>query len=498
MTAPSASAEPPPFARGPVLAITAALAALLAAVAAHYGYHRDELYFIASGRHLAWGYPDQPPLVPLIARVMTAIAPHSLVVLRLPSALLLAPLVVVTSALTARELGGGRGVQALTAGLVATGALVLGTGHILSTETVNFAGWGVILWLVVRILRTGRQRMWLAVGAVTGVALLATDLPVFLLAGIVVGLLVVGPRDSFRTPWLYAGGAIALALWAPYLVWQAHHGWPELTIARNIANGGSGTSAPRWQLVPFQLLLLSPFFAPIAVAGLVRRLRAPQLRTWRALGVAWIVLAVVFLVTGGKPYYLGNMLPFLVACGAPPAHAWAQRSRRRTGLLIASFVLAAPSFAITLPLVPVGALHRTPIVAANYDAGEMVGWPAMTRQIAKVYATVPDHAGVAIVASNYGEAGAVDRYGPELGLPHAYGVQNAYWLWGPPPGSPPTLLAIGFDRARIAPLCGSLTLAAHLDNGHDVDDAEQGAPVWICTDLTRPIAGAWRSLRDYG
>jgi hypothetical protein len=491
----------PGFAGWPVLGIAAALAALLIAFSDHYGYHRDELYFLVCGQHPAWGYPDQPPLVPLLARLMSSLDATSLVLLRLPSALASAALVAVTG-LLARELGGQRAAQVLAAASISVAAVVLGAGHLLSTTTFGLPVWALVCWLVVRILRTGDNRLWLAVGLTAGVGLLDSDLVVFLLFAIVAGLAIAGPRRPLRSGWLYAGGLIALVMWLPYLLWQAQHGWPELAISRSIATGGSGTSAPRWQLLPQQLVLVSPYLAPVWVTGLVRLLRGPALRWCRALGVAYLVLVAVFLITGGKPYYLAGMFPLLLAAGAQPVVEWTRRgrSRLRRALVGAAVVLSLTSLPIVLPIVPVGSVRHTPIVALNYDAGETIGWPAYIREIGAVYATVPParRASTIVLASNYGEAGAVDRFGRADGLPAAYGVHNGFWYWGPPPASATAAVAVGFDRATLARVCGTLRLAGYLDNHVGVADDEQGAPVWVCSALRAPWPVLWPTLRVLG
>ena len=246
---------------------------MLVAFAGRYGYHRDELYFLEAGRHLAWGYPDQPPLAPLVARLMNDVAPGSVTVLRLPSAIVAAAIVPVTAALT-RQLGGERGAQLLAAGSAGVSLIVLGAGHILSTTTFNLLAWVLILLLVVAILRGGDERLWLAVGLLAGGGLLDDALVAFLMAALLGGIAIVGPRRTFCSPWLWVGGVIAAAMWAPYLLWQARHGWPELTVSRGIANGASGSSTPRWLLLPEQLVIVGVFLAPVWIAGLVRLLRA--------------------------------------------------------------------------------------------------------------------------------------------------------------------------------------------------------------------------------
>jgi 4-amino-4-deoxy-L-arabinose transferase-like glycosyltransferase len=495
------AARLPEFWLAPVLAVAALLAAALITVSGRYGYHRDELYFLACGRHLAWGYPDQPPLVPLIARLMSDLAPASLVVLRLPAAFASAALVVLTG-LLARELGGDRGAQLLAAASISVGALVLGAGHLLSTTTFDLPLWALLCWLMALILRTGNDRLWLVAGLVTGVGLADSDLIAFLVAAVVAGLLISGPRRPFASAWFYAGGALALAMWAPYLVWQASQGWPQLAVARSIAGGSSGTSAPRWLLLPEQLGLISPYLAPVWIAGLVRLFRDRALRWCRALGVAYVVLAAAFLVTGGKPYYLGGMFPLLLAAGAGPVAAWLGRGRRRlrTGLISAAVALSLTAVPLTLPVLPAADLRYTPIVQVNYDAGETVGWPAYVREIAAVYGALPaaQRSSAVVLASNYGEAGAVDRYGRAAGLPPAYSGHNGYWYWGPPPAGASAVVAVGFDRAGLAGLCGRLRLAARLNNHLGVANQEQGAPVWVCSQLRAAWTAIWPRLRDLG
>jgi 4-amino-4-deoxy-L-arabinose transferase-like glycosyltransferase len=489
--------------------VTAAVYGLAAAAflvemafSGRYGYHRDELYYLAAGRHLAWGYPDQPPLVPLLARLLTDVAPGSLVVLRLPSALAAAAIVVLT-ALLCRELGGRRTAQLLAAASMAVSALLVGAAHLLSTTTFDLLFWALLLWLVVRILRTANDRLWIVTGAVAGIALLDSDLVAFLAVAVLIGIGVAGPRRRLASPWLWAGALIAGLLWAPYLVWQAQHGWPELTVAHSIATGGSGTSEPRLLFVPFQLALVSPYLAPLWIAGLVRLFRDPALRWCRSIGWAYVVLAVVFVATGGKPYYLGGMTAVLLAAGAAPTLAWMQRGRarlRRAAVVAAIALSAAGSVLIALPVVPVGALHRTSIVALNYDAGETVGWPTYVAQIAAVYRRLPaaQRAACAVLASNYGEAGAVDRYGPAWGLPKAFSGHNGFWYWGAPPASARTFVAVGFDRGFLEQSFGDVRLAAQLNNRLGIDNDEQHAPVWICTEPRGDWQVLWPRFRNLG
>ena len=276
---------PEGFAIWPVLGVAMVVTTVLLAVSGRYGYHRDELYFLAAGHHLAWGYPDQPALVPFLARVLSGVSAGSVAALQIPSAVVAGIVVVLTGAIAA-ELAAPRRAQLLAAASMAAAGVLLGAGHLLSTTTYDLLAWTLLLWLIVRLLRRGDERMWLAIGVTAGAGLLASDLIVFLMAAVVVGIALAGPRPTFRSPWLWLGGAIAGLAWSPYLAWQASHGWPQLALGRAIAAGSSATSQPRALFLPYQLGLVSPLLAPIWIAGLVRLFRDPALRWCRAIDQA--------------------------------------------------------------------------------------------------------------------------------------------------------------------------------------------------------------------
>ncbi len=397
---------------------------LLVAFASRYGYHRDELYFIAAGRHLAWSYPDQGPVTPLIARAMTWLAPDSLTALRLPSAVMAGGVALCASAI-ARELAGSRRAVVLAGACTAVASVVMVTGHLLSTTTFDLLAWAVLSWLIVRILRTEDSRLWLWAGLVTGVALLNKPLIAFYVAALGVSLMLLGPRRLADEPLALGGRRDRRSCsGSPWLVWQAAHGWPQLTVSSALAHGGSASSQPRWALLPFQFLLVSPVLAPVWIAGLVGALRRPEWRAYRFLGGAWFVLVLLFLITGGKPYYLAGMFPLLLAFGAVEVDGWLARGRRRlrSGLVLAAIASSAcVSAVIALPVLP--AHDAGPVIAVNPDAGETIGWPELSRTVARVYRQAGGH-GV-VFTENYGEAGAVDRFGGPLGLPTASSGHNA-------------------------------------------------------------------------
>ena len=312
-----------------------------------------------------------------------------------------------------------------------------------------------------------------------------------------VGAVLSGPRRLLRSGWLWAGLAVAVALWSPWLIWQAAHGWPQLKVSSSIASGGSASSQPRWAFVPFQFLLVSPVLAPVWVAGLIALMRGVRLREFRLFAVAWIFLVVVFLAAGGKPYYLAGMFPILLAAGAIETDAWLKRGSpsRRAALLWGAVILSGlVSAVIALPVLP--AKDAGPVIAMNSDAGETIGWPDFTRTVAGVYRRARSRP--VIFSSNYGEAGALDRYGPALGLPAAYSGHNAFANWGPPPNRPRPVLTVGLDRADLAAHFRGCRLEASVSNAAGVHNDERGAPIDLCSGPLRPWSRIWHNLHHLG
>ena len=485
-----------------------AVTAVLIALSGRYGYHRDEFYYLASGLHPAFGYLDQPPLTPLIARAEYALFGDSVQALRLAPSLATGLTVLVTALIT-KELGGGLGARALAAGAVAVAAFPIGTGHLLSTSTFDLLAWVALSWLLVRALHDG-GRVWLAAGAVAGLAGENKALVAALLGAVTVGVLTVGPRGALRDRWLWFGVLLALSAWAPNLGWQAAHGWPQLSMATQIATVGNGGSEPRWLFPVFQLVLIGLPLVPVWLAGLLALARDPALRRARAFAAAYGLLFVALLAVNGKPYYLAGMYPVLLAAGAEPTLRWVRRRRpdrpdRRGGvrpwaLGAALAVTGASTAVLMLPLVPARLLPGSPIVAVSPIAAETVGWPEFVNTVSAVYRSLPadERAHAVVLTRNYGEAGAVDLFRRHTALPPAYSGHNSYADWGPPPESADPVVAIGFDAPVLRQWFGSVEPAARLDNGIGLSNMEQGRPVWVCADRLAPWSAIWPQLRRLG
>jgi Dolichyl-phosphate-mannose-protein mannosyltransferase len=488
----------PPLAVGPVAAVAGAVVAVLVAVSWRYGYHRDELYYLQQSAHLAWGSVDSGPLVIAIARAATSCCQGALPALRLLSALAAGGTVALT-ALMARELGGGRFAQCFAGLCIAAAGVLFGAGHLLSTTPFDILAWTGILLLVLRILRTGNVRLWLSVGVLVGAALLNKNTVFFLLFGLGVGLLATAQRRLLWSPWVAAGAAVAGAMWAPSLAWHADHGWAMFEMSRNLRREHSGV-AVGIAFLPLQFLLMNPVTVPVWLSGLVRLWREPDCRHYRPVAIAFVVLALtIAVVIGDRPYFLAPMYTALFAAGAVAfeqrlAQGRARWSRRAAaGALVIGGLAALP---VALPVLPASALRTVALQRVNYDLGEQIGWPELSRTVVAAYRSL-GRSDAVIVASNYGEAGAVRRYGPPAIAERALSRQNTDWWYGPPADAARSAVLVGFRGESLGRFWTDCRQFDRIRNAAGVYNDEDRRPVWTCTGQRSPWSSIWPAFRAY-
>jgi hypothetical protein len=484
-----------PFARLPVVAVAGLIVAGLLVLSPLYGFHRDELYFIVAGRHPAFGYVDQGPLTPLLSAGMVSVLGLSPTAVRILPALAIAACILLAG-LIARDLGGRRRAQVIAAATLAASGY-LAAGHLDSTATYDLLAWAVVLWLAMRLLDGADPRLWLAVGVTVGLGLENKDILLFLGASLVGGLVLTRRWDILRSPWAWAGLAIAVLLWAPNVAWQAANGFPQLQMAGQI----SGASDNRVKVIPELLLLAGPLLAPIVLAGAWWLLHDPAARPWRAIGYAAPILLALVLASGGKSYYAAGFFPPLMAAGGIVADRWLDRGRPKVRL-VALLVAGAASFVITavlvLPILPPAAFASSPIPGLYAESSEQLGWPELVATVEGSVAALPpdQRARTAILTDNYGEAGALELLG--AGLPPVYSGHNSYWDWGPPPDS--LTAAVVVTHATSADFAaywglGTCRRVARVDNGLGLDNQEQGVGVWVCPALGVPWSQSWARIR---
>jgi 4-amino-4-deoxy-L-arabinose transferase-like glycosyltransferase len=466
----------------------AAAVALLFAVSSRYGFHRDEFYFIVAGRRLDWGFIDQPPLTPLVARISESIFGLSPTALRVLPALSVGAVSVV-SAIIARRFGAGRTGQVFAAFASGFTGVLLGVGHLLSTAAFDYLLWTLGLCFLVMILDGADPRWWLALGATVGVGMQNKYTIGFLAVALLVGLLASDQRHLLAAPLPWLGVAIAVVIASPNLIWQIANGWPQLEMAEALRARGDGPVA----FVLQQPLLASPPLAIPAFAGLWWLVRSEDARRWRPIPVAYALLFLAFLLTGGKAYYLAPMFSVLHAAGA----VWFQRLSAgwRRSMMAVAALGAIGSILVALPVLPV---EQSGTFDATGEVGETVGWTSLIDDIGSVYESIPpgERDGAVVFTDSYGEAGAVDVLGPGRGLPAAASGHNNYWLWGPPDDHGP-IIGVGSVGPLLELICPDLAEVAMLGNPYGVENEVVGKPVLLCMEPHGQLADIWDEARHF-
>jgi 4-amino-4-deoxy-L-arabinose transferase-like glycosyltransferase len=492
-----------------VWVVAIGVAALLLATASAYGFHRDELYFIVAGNHPDFGYVDQPPITPLLSAAAAGLFGVTPFAVRLLPALAAAAIVVLAADM-ARRFGGSQAAQALAAVVVALSG-VLGAGHLDETTTFDVFLWTLALWLFVPLLsedpggtlasqssKAGANRWrWFALGVVVGLALENKTLAIALPLTLCVSLGLLQRRRVFRSPAMWLGASIAFLLWLPNILWQASHGFTQLTMAQRIVNDQGGIDG-RLKAIAELLALAGPLVFPVAIAGVRWLLRATASRPWRPLGLAIVVQLGLMLAIGGKSYYSAGYLPVAMAAGAIPLAGFLERGHvvmRRATFGTALAVSGALTAVLLLPIVPVGALHETPIPTIYAESIAQVGWPELAAQVQGVADGLPpaQRASAVILTQTYGEYAALVLLG--RGLPPVYSGHNSAADWGRPSDGANPVVVVAYDEAAANALFKGCRVAATIDNGYELETEEQGLPILVCAAPIRPWSELWSSVR---
>ncbi|WP_155981303.1 glycosyltransferase family 39 protein [Nocardia sp. BMG111209] len=492
------STRRPPLAVRPVAAIAVVAAAVLLFSASRYGYFGDELYFLAAGRRPAWGYADQGPVVPMLARLMDTLAPGSYLVLRLP-AVALTVAAIVLCAMLAREFGGNATAQALAAAGYATSPFLLLQGALLTTNAVDTVLWVIITWLVARWVRTRNDLLLLAAAIVTAIDVQVKWLVPFLWIALAVSAVLCGPRGLVLRPMLWAGAGVAVLLSVPELLWQSRRGWPEILMTQ-VIGGEQGILGGRLLFVPMTLELAGWLAGPLLVCGLVGFLLRKSLRPYRFLGVAWIVLELVFMITGGRIYYSAGLDAVAIAAGAivvvtaiggQPA---VPRHLLTAGVLTvvggaAFYVLRATPWLPAERVEPPRSNSEAAIAISVYGK---FGWPELSDAVVDAYRRLPDadRAHAVIIADTYWQASALDELARDR-LPPIYSPSRGWGYFGAPPDDASVYLVVGSYELVLQSQFGEVTPIGLVDTRLGFPGNTQQVTLWRCTGLLKSWADVW-------
>lgn len=500
-------------ARIPFIAAALTLVAHLAGNP-HYGFFRDELYFIICGFHPAWGYVDQPPIAPLLA-AGSQLFGHSLFLLRAVPALFAAAGVYV-ACLIAIELGGAAFAQILTAVVVFFANVLLSFGMKLGPDMVGLWLWPLTALYVLRIAKGAGARWWLAAGAALGVSLESKYSAGFFGVALVAGLAISPQRRVLASRWFAAGVALAALVALPNFLWQAHYGFPMLELLRNGQAGKNVVVGPGLYLMQ-QLLVTNLFLSPVWIVGAISLLvRATPARF---LGWTYVVLIALMIAFHGKHYYPGDVYPIVIAAGAVEIARWTQRQIVvQTAIAVVATLAGLFFLPFSLPVLPEQSmmsyqafvsralhLNRSTMATERHqtadlptDWADMHGWPELAAAVAGVYESLPpaQRGEAAIVASNYGEAAAIDFFGTAYGLPPALSGHNNYWLWGPRGYSGNVVIDVNGDCGAARHLFRTARRAATFDAPWVVS-YERDVPIMVCTQPKTGLGTLWPSLKNY-
>lgn len=479
------------------------------AVAGRYDFFRNELYFIVCGLHPAFGYVDQPPLIPFVAAA-TQLFGENLWLLRLPAVLAAAALVPVTAGL-ARLLGGTERAAWIAGIATAIAPALIALTSTLGTPTFEPVLWTLTSYFLLRAHIHNENSALLWAGTAAGIALENKYSAAIWLTGLLVGMALTEARRLFAAREFWLGLLVAIILGAPSLIWQQLHGWPFLAIVAHHSGEGAPFLGTPIRYVIDQALGMNIILAPLWIAGLVAPFVSQRLKPARVIAVAALIVGVAVYIAHGKTYYLFPVFPALFAAGAAASsrlNKWLA-----TAWMVVAIVLVLPLLPVVLPIFTPSHLERylarthlspKPVEAASIGApitqifSDQFGWRELEERVAEIYKNLPaeERAHTAIVASNYGEAAALDVLGVKDSLPPALSGQNQYFLWGPRGADGSSLILVGGRAKQWRDGCSSLVLAGVFGTHYSMP-YENSRPIYLCRGFMPGLEAIWPALKRF-
>jgi len=484
-----------------LVALTAA--ALHMATNGRYGFHRDELQFLSDARHLDWGYVSYPPMTPFLEHILLSIFGLSLVGLRLFS-VIAQTLVIIVSALMARDLGGGRLAQVTTALAVALSPLPIFEATEFQYTSFAFLWWVLVAWFTIRLLKSGNPRWWLAIGAALGLGLLTKYAIVFYIAGVLVGMAFSPARRYFVSRWFWAGVALALLIFLPNLIWLFRHDFISYRFLQHIHTRDVGEGRAAGFLSGQFRACANLFAAPVWLIGLYAFLRQ---RRYRMIAFMYIVPLLVFWVDKGRFYYVAEAYPMLLAMGAVTCEGWLARIPRWSQRTVEAvffaglFLAGGYFFAGWVPLASSGPLRS---FALNHsgDLREEIGWDELVTTVAAIRDSLPpdQQASLGVTVANYGEQGAIETLGPAYHLPPPISTTNSAWLRGYPTPQPTTLIVLGLTSDQANRIFTGCRLAGHNGNAEGIhnEESDDHPDIFVCGPPRLPWPELWAQSISFG
>jgi len=485
--------------------VLSALAALLLVVhflmGNGYGFHRDELQFLDDARHLQWGFVAYPPMTSFFGRLAIALFGISPQVLRLPAALVNA-VSLVLAGLIARELGGGRAAQVVA--LLLGFPLALSFSSVLQYNTFDLLAWSMLILFTAKVLRTGDERYWIGAGVGLGLGVLSKYAIAFPLVSLLAAIVLLpSQRHHLKSRWFWMGALIALAIAAPNFVWLVRHHFITLQMEhfihlRDVRHGrANGYFTDQIKFTMFGL--------PFAVGGLIALVRSPR---FRLLSAFYIGPFVLLAIVKGRGYYLLPAYPVLYAAGAVGLERWlAPRRTTARGLVYGAVLVAvlAEAGAVAWTYLPIWHTKSAAWnwqMKNNYDMANEIGWPEFVGQVAAVRDRLSptERAQYAVLAENYGEAGAIELYGPKYGLPTPISTVNDFHDRGWGPFEPQTIIIVGGSLEDESKFFDGCSVVATVRMPYDVQNEESvdHPQILVCHRMLFSWPVVWARSQDFG
>jgi len=479
-----------------------------------YGYFRDELYYLACSDHLAFGYVDQPALSIFILKLSTLITGKSLVAIRLIPAMAGAATVFITGLIT-REMGGQKFAQFLACAC-SFSLITLAMDSYYSMNSIDIVLWAAVAYLLLKIIKTERPAWWIPLGIVLGLGLANKINVLFLGVGLFAGLVLTDQRKWLATRWPYLAGAIAFVLFAPYVIWNATNNWPHLEFIHNASTKKYAGLTPI-RFILEQFLLNNPLAALVWIAGIIGLLCMDILKKYRLLVFLFIGPLFIFLVNGtSKGEYLSPAYCVLWSSGAIVWESitvgkWNGKAWRiaiSTVIIIPMLILMP----MVLPVLPVRdfimyskTLSITPDSSEGKELSklpqfyaDMFGWEEKTDAVYRAYQTLtPEEKRECIIYSdNYGRCGAIDLFGKPLGLPHAIGSHNNYWMWGSGNATGRIIIVLGGNKEQLQQNFQTVEQVT-VSTCRYCMPYENNVPVFICRNIRVPLSEIWPRIKSF-
>ncbi len=469
-----------------------------------YGFHRDELDILMNARQLAWGYVAYPPFTPFMARIGLELFGNSLIGLRVFSAIAQG-IVILLVGLMARDMGGKRGAQVMAAIAAAISPVALMSGTLIQYMAFDYLWWVVVAFFSVRLLATDNPRYWLGIGAAIGMGMMTKYTMAFWVLGLIAAVVLTPARRYLRTRWLWYGAGVALVILLPNLLWQIQHNFISVDFLSAIHARDIQWGRTSGYLTDQLYSSTNPFTLPLWTAGLAACLFTSSLKRFRAMAWMFLVTFILLFVTRGRGYYNAPSYVPLLAAGCVWFEGWlAMRSFRAqkagAGLLWGLVGLGALiGIVVVKPVVPINSPLWKITSGLNGEVVEMVGWQDLTAQVAKIYQSIPDvqKPRTAILAGNYGEAGALELYGSEYNLPRIISGANSLWYRGYGQPEPETVIVVGFDPGYASMFFKQCSSVGMVTNRYDVKNEEstRHTGLYICSQTIRPWAEMWQNMQ---